>query len=147
MEKITKELIKELFKKYNTLYFDNELRLPRFTTYKGRRTYGVYSYKIDKKTKKPKNERFAIANNVNWSEDTLRNIIVHEMIHCYIAQKNIKDNRDHGKVFKQMMNDYNRHYGLNITVKIDNKRLPFTDQKPRTSLTQKLIKCFKKIVG
>ena len=54
MEKITKELIKELFKKYNTLYFDNELRLPRFTTYKGRRTYGVYSYKIDKKTKKPK---------------------------------------------------------------------------------------------
>ena len=44
MEKITKELIKELFKKYNTLYFDKELRLPRFTTYKGRRTYGVYSY-------------------------------------------------------------------------------------------------------
>ena len=74
-------------------------------------------------------------------------MIVHEMIHCYIAQKNIKDNRDHGKVFKQMMNDYNRHYGLNITVKIDNKQLPFTDQKPRKSLIQKLVKYLKKIMG
>ena len=59
----------------------------------------------------------------------------------------VKDNRDHGKVFKQMMNDYNRHYGLNITVKIDNKQLPFTDQKPRKSLIQKLIKYLKKIMS
>ena len=43
-------------------------------------------------------------------------VVIHEMIHLYIAFNGIKDSSSHGSVFRKMMNDINLKHGRNITV-------------------------------
>ena len=43
-------------------------------------------------------------------------MLLHEMIHYYIAYNNIQDTAPHGDVFKAMMNRLNREYGWNMKV-------------------------------
>lgn len=43
-------------------------------------------------------------------------MLLHEMIHYYIAYKGICDTSAHGKVFRQMMSQINARYDRHITV-------------------------------
>ena len=47
-------------------------------------------------------------------DDTL----VHEMIHQYIYQNDIKDSGVHGKVFKELMNSINHAFGGELTIRV-----------------------------
>lgn len=46
-------------------------------------------------------------------------IIVHEMIHYYIAYNNIIDDSPHGTVFMQKMNHIMNTYGIRVTIAFD----------------------------
>ena len=50
-----------------------------------------------------------------------KNILLHEMIHFYIAFKNIKDKSAHGPVFKRLMNQFNQEFGWELTVSVNTK--------------------------
>lgn len=50
------------------------------------------------------------------TERQYQNVLLHEMIHYYIAYKGIVDTSPHGKVFRQMMKNLNEKYGWEISV-------------------------------
>lgn len=60
--------------------------------------------------------RLRINNRIDMAEDELDDIIIHEMIHYYIAVNGIADTSSHGHVFRQMMDEINARYGRHITI-------------------------------
>lgn len=57
--------------------------------------------------------------NIGLGGYVIRNVLVHEMIHYYIAYNKIEDNEDHGVEFMKLAESLNQKYGLSITKKID----------------------------
>ncbi len=62
------------------------------------------------------NFRMLINTTREMDERVLEDVIIHEMIHLYIAYFDIRDTSSHGKVFCKMMEDINRKHGRNISV-------------------------------
>ena len=119
---ITTEYLAEIFREYNKQYFDDELPLPRFALLKSYRTLGFFSCKKIIGRRQLKGARIDISCRFDWDEGTLRNVMVHEMIHYYLAFKHIDNEITHGEAFLQMSDDYNKRFGLNITVEVDNSK-------------------------
>jgi len=66
-----------------------------------------------------RNENYClrISTSFDLSVPELEDVVIHEMIHYYIALNNIKDSSTHGVVFKRMMAAINAEFGRNITVR------------------------------
>lgn len=61
--------------------------------------------------------RLKISTNFNLSQEEQEDVVIHEMIHYYIAFHRIKDTSVHGDTFKRMMAYINQKYGRHITLK------------------------------
>ena len=96
---ITLNYIERAFNKYNAIYFNNELKRPIFELFKSKTTLGQFCVK---------NAHYArfggvptikirISNYYNREEKDFDNTIIHEMIHQWVHQNNIKDTSSHGK--------------------------------------------------
>ena len=107
--------MEQKFREYNHLYFHGDLPLPQFGLLKSYRTCGYFSCDKIVGRRKLKKPRIEISCYFDWEENDLRNVMVHEMIHYYLAYKHI----DHGEAFKKMSEDLNQQYGLNIAEKVD----------------------------
>lgn len=53
---------------------------------------------------------------IDFDEDELDDIIVHEMIHYYIGYFQLKDTSSHGKIFRRFMDEINRKHGRHVAV-------------------------------
>lgn len=62
------------------------------------------------------NFRMIISDTIDLPQEELEDIIIHEMIHYFIAYKQIQDTSAHGKLFMKMMNDINKRFGRHICV-------------------------------
>ena len=49
-------------------------------------------------------------------EREVEDTIIHEMIHYFIAYKNLEDATSHGPIFQHIMNSINEKYGRNLTI-------------------------------
>ena len=49
-------------------------------------------------------------------EREVEDTIIHEMIHYFIAYKNLEDATSHGPIFQHIMNGINEKYGRNLTI-------------------------------
>ena len=58
-----------------------------------------------------------ISTSFDLSEAELEDVLIHEMIHYYIAFHNLKDSSVHGETFRQIMEIINQKYGRHITVR------------------------------
>ena len=116
---MTETLIEQKFREYNHLYFNGELPLPQFGLLKSYLTCGYFSCNKIIGRRKLKKPRIEISCYFDWEEDDLRNVMVHEMIHYYLAYKHIDTLITHGEAFQKMSEDVNRQYGLNIAEKVD----------------------------
>ena len=79
---ITKELLKQKFVEYNKLYFNNELKMCRFTYTYMRDVFGRYMTHTT-----PKGEivgHIWISKSIDLNEEMLKELLVHEMIHHYV---------------------------------------------------------------
>lgn len=79
---ITKELLKQKFEEYYKLYFNNELKMCRFTYTYMRDMFGRYMTYTT-----PKGEKMGhiwISKSIDLDEGMLRELLVHEMIHHYV---------------------------------------------------------------
>ena len=114
----TVEILTEKFKEYNKLYFDGKLPMPRLEIM---HTYKISGHFIFTPVKKGriKYKKIYITDNFDFTEETFRDILVHEMIHYYIAYNKIEDNDDHGVEFMKIADELNKKYGLGITKQID----------------------------
>ena len=118
--KVTTEYIKAQFDKYNGLCFDYklppiEIKLSNARGFLGRveykKTVGLFG-----RVKKCEGFVMKISTSRDLSPDELDDVIIHEMIHYYIAYFGIQDRSAHGPVFRAMMADINARFGRNISI-------------------------------
>jgi len=99
-----------LFVEYNKKYFDSYLILPKMSTFIGETSMGLFTAREGRYTK----YGISIARNFNLTKEELRDLLIHEMIHQYLYMKSRK--ASHGKAFKNMMDELNRKYGLDVRI-------------------------------
>jgi hypothetical protein len=106
------------FTRYNNDYFGGILPYPEFKVRKSYFTLGYVScnYNLDYSMY---NCVLEISSRYDYTEEQFRDIMVHEMIHYYLAYTGVDLKMNHGKEFKKMANELNTKYGLNITPTID----------------------------
>ena len=122
-----------MFWECNRLYFNHKLPTPKFDVMHTYRKLGKFAYRWGEK-KKPFKKRFMVilmSDYFDFDEETFRNIMVHEMIHYYLAWNRIKTKKDHGKEFMEIAQDLNVKYGLNVTKTLDASSFQRTEQAPK----------------
>ena len=129
-----------MFWECNRLYFDHQLRTPKFGLMHTYRYLGKFEYRWGEQ-KKPVKKRYMsilMSDFFDFDEETFRNIMVHEMIHYYLYLNGDSDcsacsrflrfvgfkNSDHGPEFMAMAQKLNEQYGLNITKTCDASSIP-----------------------
>lgn len=115
MNRITKEDVRSRYKKYNRMYFDNRLGKCKFSVQK-QWSFGTYTYKREKNG--TTTGHIWIATNVDWTEEALREVIIHEMIHHYVKTIDMRFAGlfGHGWPFIKQCRRLKRDYGLKVTV-------------------------------
>jgi hypothetical protein len=136
--KITKEDLKARFDEYNRLYFGSALPRCEFSVTK-LSCLGRYMFSSGKNGKRK--YRIRLTSDVNWTEETLRDVLIHEMIHHYVVAIDGCKGIDgfswyslfgHGKRFRRQVRRIKRKYGLKIHIHGDsnlyhkNERVPTT---------------------
>lgn len=61
--------------------------------------------------------RLKISTGFDLPEEELEDVVIHEMIHYYIAFNNLRDTSVHGENFRRIMETINAEYGRHITVR------------------------------
>lgn len=116
----TVEYVESKIGEFNALLFDSCLppitvRLSRAKSYLGkvqyvrkRRWFGKPACNTDFVMR--------ISTVFDLTEPEQEDVIIHEMIHCFIAVKGLKDSSTHGTLFRGMMERINSEFGRNVTV-------------------------------
>lgn len=130
MEITTKD-IEERFRRYNKDYFAGELPTPRFGLIESYTTCGYFSCSRIVGRRRLRGQLIEISSYYDWEEDELRDVIVHEMIHYYLAYKHIDNTISHGDAFREMADEFNSTYGLNIREKVDCTKFRKTKNAPK----------------
>ena len=102
---------------YNLAYFNGMLPRPKFELMDSFKYFGYFECEpgngyID-------NPVIKISKNYEYTSEQLKNILVHEMLHYYLAYTGEDTKLRHGKAFKTEANRLNEQYRLNITEKIN----------------------------
>lgn len=115
---LTIDILHAWFRQFNADYFGDELPVPRIALSKARTRLGTMSCRRVRKLLRWTYTDFTIRISTYYecSEREYQETLLHEMIHYYIAYKNISDTSSHGKVFRQIMLQLNNEHGWNITI-------------------------------
>lgn len=100
---ITLDYIENAFEKYNKKYFNGTLVKPSFVIMHKKRVFGTFNrtLKYDELFGEYRWKfTISISDYYERSEFEFNNTIIHEMIHQYIRQNNLKDTSTHGRIFK-----------------------------------------------
>lgn len=105
----------------NMKYFDGRLPVPTFDLLHSFRTCGYFhcDYEQGWFSRKLYNFSISMTDYYDFTPKQFENIMVHEMIHYYLAYFGIDRRCKHGKKFKEMADCLNRTYGLNVTPYLD----------------------------
>lgn len=113
------EFLKEKFRSFNALYFNSELKEPNFAIFNSKHTLGlciksnIYNFIAQKYEIM---YEIKISKYYKLSNYDICNTLLHEMIHLYIFQKDLRDNSTHGNLFHNIANKING-WGWKITDK------------------------------
>lgn len=117
----SQDFVRKAFDRFNALCFEGVLPavpivLTKAGTFLGKMEYksrrgllGIVSSYCD--------FRLKISTGFDLSQEELEDVVIHEMIHYYIAFRNLKDTSVHGETFRRIMDIINRKYGRHITVR------------------------------
>jgi len=106
-----------LFNEYNKKCFRGELPRPMLNLVHDKKTLGRFT--CDFYDDEMENPQIDISDSYEYTEDRLRDVLVHEMIHYYLAYTQQDVYLTHGKKFKVMANYINTNFGMNITETVD----------------------------
>ena len=115
---VTRQQIKKLFIEYNGLYFNAELPLCEIRVSSHHRYYGLFQYRRNSQNKAVC-KSITISDLFDYTEENLRSVLVHEMIHYYLMWNGEDVNGTHGEAFLGMAEMFNKKFKLNITPTID----------------------------
>lgn len=128
------------FDTFNRQYFNGELPLPRLALGSSRTRLGSMSCRRRRTLTGWRFSDFAIRLSTYYdcTEREMQTVLLHEMIHYYIAWKGIRDDAPHGSVFRSIMNRLNTRHGWNISVSASMRgrktAAPHNDRRPRLVL-------------
>lgn len=117
----TVPFIQKTFDRFNALCFEGVLPavpivLTKAGTFLGKMEYksrkdffGIISSHYD--------FRLKISTGFDLTQEELEDVVIHEMIHYYIAYRNLRDSSVHGETFRRIMETINQKYGRHITVR------------------------------
>ena len=115
----TDEIIRAVFVECNNAYFEGQLQEPSFALLHSDTTCGYFQYDGGWFNHDMYNPTISITDYYDFTEEQFKDIMCHEMIHYYLAYFGIDRNCKHGKKFKEMAEQLNLKYGLNITPTLD----------------------------
>lgn len=115
---ITIELLRSLFYVLNRDYFDSDLPEPRFILTRSRLIIGQFCCKRKPFGRGTKDHTIKVSTYYDITEETLRDIVAHEMIHYNLVLNNLRDASPHGRMFCWEMARLNAA-GLNISIRAD----------------------------
>ena len=95
------------FVSFNQRYFQRRLPLPVFRLSKARTFLGNMKWKEDRLKHKYFDYQLTMSEYYDLEEHELQSVMLHEMIHYFIAFNHIKDTSPHGKVFCGIMDKLN----------------------------------------
>ena len=107
-----------IFRDYNDIYFDSQLPLPNFKVIHSFKYFGYFKSDVcyDGRLIDPTIE---ISDCYEYSSEQLRDIMVHEMIHYFLAYTGRDVKGSHGSEFHSVASRLNEQYKLNITARIN----------------------------
>lgn len=117
--KPTEEFVEERFRHFNALCFGGILPEVPVVLTSVKSYIGMCSYRkrrIGRGRYEYYDFKFRINTRIDLSESEWEDIILHEMIHYYIALNGLQDSSAHGPLFRKMMRFINGTYGRHITV-------------------------------
>ena len=127
----------ERFNRYNALIFDGRLPVPKLKWSRARTRLGQMACKRKTSLGRTKYYDYTISVSTYYelTEEQTDDVLIHEMIHYYIAYTGQKDTSAHGVIFRQMMADINQRFGRHITISTQTKDIPTRiAQKPKKFL-------------
>lgn len=131
---VTLPYLQAAFKQYNHQIFEDKLPTPTLKLSRARTRLGQMAYKRKTSWGQTKYYDFTIGISTAFdlSQKELDDVIIHEMIHYYIAYTGLKDSSAHGNIFRSMMETINRRHSRNITITAKRKGLqqPSHDTSP-----------------
>ena len=109
------------FNKCNEKYFEGKLPIPMFDLLHSFRTCGYCQcdYEQGWFSRTLYNFRISMTDYYDFTPIQFEDILVHEMIHYYLAYFGIDKSCSHGREFKKMAERLNGQYGLNIVTEVD----------------------------
>lgn len=134
---ITVEILKEKFDEYNELYFGGRLGRPdEFRLHKSFRCFGWFRCNKHSPGSRLRNVIISISKYYDWTEEHLRNVLVHEMLHYKIERSRRIDKNPHGPRFLKLAAEMNEKYGLNVEVHPRLYGLKVSPSAPKYSLAR-----------
>ncbi len=120
-----------MFDECNLKYFNHSLPRPKYGLMQKKHVLGRFECNMDKGKKHPiKWQKISFSECYDYTEEEFRNLMVHEMIHYYLAWNGIDTKCSHGKDFIKMAEEMNTKYGLNITKNIDSSTYHRNEKEP-----------------
>ena len=112
--RITHYELEQWFQQFNHDYFHDKLPMPRLKLSKSRTRLGSFACrrKLTWRGYQPVDFSIRISTYYQMTERQVQNVLLHEMIHYYIAYMRLRDTSAHGTVFRQLMDELNRNNGL-----------------------------------
>ena len=85
---MTKEDLQLRFDEYNQLYFDGKLKSVNlgFLSKSFKTIVGIFEFEIDK-NRRVKNPSIKVSKRIDWDEEKLKSVLLHEMAHLSVTQK------------------------------------------------------------
>ena len=115
----TQAYIERRFSEFNAQYFGGQLPTVPVRLTSARTYLGQLGFKRKRTLLgSTKNYDFVLRISIraDLPEQEVEDTLLHEMIHLYIASKQLKDTSAHGRLFRQLMADINRRHGRHITI-------------------------------
>lgn len=114
----TIEFLENRFHRFNRDIFGNSLPTPILHISQARSFMG--QFKVERQasllSKAKETYHLTLSSRYDLEEETLEDVVIHEMIHYLIHYKKIKDTSSHGHHFRELMKEINHRFGRHISV-------------------------------
>lgn len=142
---LTASYLRNWFKHFNELYFDLqlpdsiELKVSNSRTHLGKFKCNWSQHWLSGR-KRISNCLITISRFYDLPEKEIHNVLLHEMIHYYIAISGKRDTAPHGKLFREQMNRLNSQFGWNITISAKTGKWTIAERNKESSFLVLAIK-------
>lgn len=137
---IDTEWIAVNFDRFNKENFGGRLTPPKFLVNNARTRLGSMAFKWKRSLFKRETYDYVIrlSNYYDIPEVEFQNVLLHEMIHYYIAVNHFKDDSVHGTMFRSIAQRINKQ-GWHVVVRTDTRKWPVAERNRKKVITRKRI--------